>query len=394
MPIGRRTALRFAIGRAVVTVDRLSPFSIAARLDGDQAVLDVRGEVDAVGTPVLGAFFDAILASGYLSVLLDMSEMRSIDASGLAMTARVAGTLAAAGGHLTIRSSLTEIVRVLDLAWLTGLVTLELSPSRRDHLGPEETAPALARSSPAVLSEVQPAMTPVSSIPANQDVVDAVLRLVVALARATVGGADGASVTLRRHGRLATVAASDQTILDMDTEQYATGEGPCVDAAMAGRWFHAESLDKETRWPAFTPKARALGISAILSSPLLARERPMGALNIYSRSATAFGAEEQELAGLFAAEASNVLTAAGADVDNDRLATRVRGALRTREIIAEAQGIIMEREDISDQEAFDVLRRSSRASGRPLRDGAKDVVDSARHNDPDPHSGPSDAYHG
>ena len=74
-------------------------------------------------------------------------------------------------------------------------------------------------------------------------------------ARTSVNGADGVSVSLLRHGELMTVAASDETIMEMDTEQYATGEGPCVDASLRGRWFHAESLDIETRWPSFTPRA-------------------------------------------------------------------------------------------------------------------------------------------
>lgn len=91
-------------------------------------------------------------------------------------------------------------------------------------------------------------------------------------------GADGVSVSLRRHGHLATVASSDQTILEMDADQYATGEGPCVDASVEGRWFHVESLDNETRWPAFIPRAQKLGINAILSIPLLAGDRPIGAL--------------------------------------------------------------------------------------------------------------------
>src|SRR5688500_3917649 len=67
----------------------------------------------------------------------------------------------------------------------------------------------------------------VAAIPANVDVIDAALRLVVALARVTVGGADGVSVCLRRQGALTTVAASDETVNGMDSDQYATGEGPC-----------------------------------------------------------------------------------------------------------------------------------------------------------------------
>jgi anti-anti-sigma factor len=352
----------------------LAGFGVSARFEGDEAVLDVRGEVDVIRARVLGAFFDAMTASGYPSVVLDLSEMDSIDAAGLALTASAASSLVAAGGGLTVRSSSTEIARVLDIDWLSGLVGLEISESRRGRLGREELEPVSPSLLGAADPEVSQVPTAVTAIPANEDVVDGALRLVVALARATVGGADGASVTLRRHGRLSTVAASDRTVLQMDADQYATGEGPCVDASIAGRWFHAEELDQETRWPAFTPRARALGISAILSSPLLARDRPVGALNIYSRTATAFAAEEQELAAVFAAEASKVLTAAGADVTDEQLSGRVQGALRTREIIAEAQGIIMEREDIGEKEAFDVLRRSSRSSGRPLRQEAGDIV--------------------
>jgi GAF domain-containing protein len=179
----------------------------------------------------------------------------------------------------------------------------------------------------------------------------------------------------------------------MDADQYSTGEGPCVDASIAGRWFHAGSLDQETRWPAFTPKARALGISAILSSPLLARDRPVGALNIYSRTATAFAAKEQELAAMFATEASSILTHSEVHLTDDQLTGRLQGALRTREIIAEAQGVIMEREEVGEKEAFDMMCRSSRSSGRSLREGAMDVVDSTQRHRPDIHPEPAGERH-
>src|SRR6185312_16538081 len=105
---------------------------------------------------------------------------------------------------------------------------------------------------------------------------------------------------LFRYNALTTVASSDQTILDMDAEQYATGEGPCVDASVSGHWLHAESLDTETRWPSFTPRARGLGIEAILSLPLRTFEKPVGALNVYSRTANAFETKDQATAAAFA----------------------------------------------------------------------------------------------
>ena len=190
-------------------------------------------------------------------------------------------------------------------------------------------------------SSVPPAGGGATSLPTDDDLVDATLHLVVELARTTVGGADGVSVSLRRHGRLATAAASDQTVLDMDTQQYATGEGPCVDASNKGRWFHSPSLAAEVRWPAFTPKAMALGIRAILSSPLVTWGQPVGAINIYSHRPLAFAADDQRLAMKFATEASALLADAGVDVPpTTERSERFQASLRSREIIAQAQGVI------------------------------------------------------
>jgi hypothetical protein len=50
----------------------------------------------------------------------------------------------------------------------------------------------------------------VTSLPSGDDVVDGALRVVAHLAQGTVAGADGVSVSLRCHGRLATVATSSR----------------------------------------------------------------------------------------------------------------------------------------------------------------------------------------
>jgi anti-anti-sigma factor len=353
---------------------------VLAGLADDQAVLTVRGEVDFKSAPQLDVLFDAVTASAYPSVVLDPTGMDSIDPAGLTVIVTAASSLIASGDQLTIRSSLSEIARVLDSSWLAGLISLELPGPSLERLGPEQAIPDSAISLRVALPDVAQHLSRAKVVPANDGAIDGALRLAVALARTMVDGADGASVTLRRDGRLGTVAASDQTVSDMDANQYATGEGPCVDAAIEGRRFHAQSLEEETRWPAFTPRARALGISAILSSPLLAEGQPVGALNIYSRTAAAFGAKEQELASVFATEASNILSDAGVQMNDDQMTGRFEGALRTREIIAETQGVIIERQDVGEDDAFDILRRFSQRSGRPLsragrgRDGLGSAV--------------------
>lgn len=364
----------------------LSGFAVCLEFVDDRAVLAVRGEVDILTAADLGAIVEAVIGRGHRSVVLDLAGLDFMDASGLGVIAVGAHRLGLSGGALTIRSPSAMVRRILDITGLTAVVRLEQPepvPARSPgRLGPEQPIDLPEVPVEIELDGLARRLT-VTTVPADNDVVDGALRLVVALARATVGGADGVSVSLRRHGRLATVAASDRTILDMDADQYATGEGPCVDASVEGRWFHAESLETETRWPAFTPRAQELGIKAILSSPLLARDRPVGALNIYSRAAAAFAPKDQELASVFASEASAILTDAGLGVTDDELTNRLGEALWTRQVIAQAQGVMMERDGVGEDAAYAIIRRASSGTGSPLRERAVEVVASARRPQPD-----------
>jgi anti-anti-sigma factor len=358
--------------------------SVEARFAGEQAIIAVRGEANIESVRKLGAVFSGVIASGYRSVVLDVGELDVVDRALLHVIARTACRLVASGGELTIRSPTAMVTRTLDITWLSGRVSRDLRSGPPPHrLGQEQSAAV-----PVSHDGRAHAQAPrrVAAIPADHDVVDGALRLVVELAQMTVAGADGVSVSLRRHGRLATVAASNETVSAMDSDQYATGEGPCVDASVNGHWFHTESLDHETRWPAFTPRAKALGINAILSNPLMADGRPVGALNIYSRSPAVFTPKDQELAAAFATHASVVLADAGANVSDEELAGRQREALQVREIIALAQGVIMVREGVDQERAYATLRRSSRRASTTIRELAEEIVASAEWSQapPDP----------
>ena len=370
--------------------DLLGQFAVTVGFGKTSAVVAIRGEADRVNAPELGAILDAVIER-HRFVVLDLSELDFINGWGLGVIAARASRLRRSGGTLTIRSSSAMVLRMLDTTGMAELVRLEHPDPSLHRLGAEQSIEIADAPEPYLPPSQIPRIT---AIPADADVVDGALRLVVALARVTVGGADGVSASLRRHGRLATVAASDQTISDMDASQYATGEGPCVDASVKGRWFHAESLDVETRWPAFTPRAQALGINAILSSPLLAKERPVGALNIYSRTAMAFAPKDQELAAVFAAETSLVLSSVGVDVTDEQLSSRRSEALGTRRVIAQAEGVIMEREGVEADDAYSMLCDYSRRSNQPFRERAEDVVASTRRLRLDPESGPGESDDG
>ena len=370
--------------RAPMSPDLDSPhdFEVTCSFGGDIVVLGVRGEVDIATAPQLGALLDAVVDQGYASISLDLADLDFMGSTGVDVVASVVSRLGAVGGGLTIRSAPTLVIRLLEITGLSELVRFEEPEPDLESMGPAETSKPSPVQATSGIDGVTAHLQQIPALPADHHAIDTALQLVVSLARATVTGANGVSVSLQRHGRLATVAATDQTVLDMDAAQYATGEGPCVDASKEGRSFSMESLDRETRWPSFTPKARELEIAAIVSNPLLVEGRPVGALNIYSRTAAAFSDNEQELAATLASEASLILGKAGADVSDDELSLRLQETLKSRQIIARAEGVIMEREGVSANDAYRLLVDFSRIGSQPLRQRAADVVDSTRRRQP------------
>lgn len=342
-----------------------------------QIVVAVSGEIDMATAPDLRCLLGALADRGHTDVVLDLVGLDFIDSVGLQVIADTSERLRSSEGGLKLRGPSERTRRVLDISAVSGLVEIEPSDPGALSLGSEQQSGDDSKMVGAAPAE--PDLSRVAAMPAGQDVVDAALELITALAQATVGGADGVSVSLTRHGKLTTVAATDDTIAQMDRDQYGTGQGPCVSAAAEGHWFHVESLAEEVRWPDFVPRARAGGIASILSTPLLvAPDRPVGALNIYSHGERAFGPREQELAALFATQASRVLAQSGADIATEEAAQRLQAALGVREVIAQAQGVVMAREGVTAVEAYAALRRRSTVADIPLRQQARETVASTQ----------------
>jgi anti-anti-sigma factor len=302
-----------------------------------RVVVALRGEFDVCTAPVFAGVVGALIHGDPLDVVLNLSELSFMDGAGLRVIADAANRLGAADRAMVISSPSLIVRRILEITGLDGLVETgptEVATNRLGREQREDDRSALVSATPSGLA-LTSAMSPPQ---AHHGVVDAALRLVTALAQSTVGGADGVSVSLTRNGQLTTVAASDETIAQMDRDQYATGEGPCVSAAAEGHWFHVESLADEVRWPRFIPRAMTGGIASILSTPLMVSDRPVGALNIYSNTPRAFGVEAQELAALFASQASGVLSEARPDQRGITVAERAGQVLadaRRPDVVAE-----------------------------------------------------------
>jgi hypothetical protein len=94
----------------------------------------------------------------------------------------------------------------------------------------------------------------------------------------------------------------------------------------------------------------------------------LGALNLHSKAANAFGEASRTVGLVFAAHAAVALSSAIHD-------EQMEDALQSRDVIGQAKGILMAREGVDAQEAFDMLRRASQRLNVKLRDVASGVID-------------------
>lgn len=207
-----------------------------------------------------------------------------------------------------------------------------------------------------------------------EEPLDAILEIVCYDARAEIPHADEVSVTLADRRGFRTAAHTSDSVKKADELQYELDEGPCVDSSKEHQVFEIEAMPREERWPRYAPGAAEVGIGSSISLPLYGGDGSSGALNVYSLREGAFDDDDRRVGGEFARRASVLLANAATFAAQTELAEQLRQAVETREVIGKAIGIIMEREGISDDAAFGMLRTASQNGNVKLRDLAEQLV--------------------
>jgi hypothetical protein len=206
------------------------------------------------------------------------------------------------------------------------------------------------------------------------------LEEVVGLAVTTIEGCDYAGIFVVEGGSVSTPVSTDPVVIRLDGIQHSTEEGPCLDAVATGRAFYAEDLGDDVRWPSCGREMSAIGIRSLLALPLTLNGSA-GALNLYARYPHAFGVIDRGRAQLLGAIAGVAYSSVRGHEEEERRAGELQAALATREMIGQAQGILMERERISADAAFDILRRASQHLNIKLRVVAQNLVDTGERPD-------------
>jgi GAF domain-containing protein len=219
------------------------------------------------------------------------------------------------------------------------------------HLNPDDAA-AFARLSQEMAGEPDTEQT---------------VQRVVELAQQSIPGCDFAGFTLTHKDHLETAAATDPVIARLDQAQHDLGEGPCLAAARNEETYLIRDTLDEPRWPRWAAAAAEVGIRSVLSVQLTGPEHLHAAMNLYSTTVDAYDEDAILTAQIYATHAGNAIAATN---QSDQLQT----ALRTRHLIGLAQGMLMMRYSLTEEQAFRFLARNSQDTNTKLRDVATKLI--------------------
>ena len=201
---------------------------------------------------------------------------------------------------------------------------------------------------------------------------DQTLARIAEVAGTSVPGFDHVGISIvTRSGEIETRAATDPLVGQLDDLQYQLGEGPCLSAMREQPVVAVPHARHDQRWPAYMPRAVALGLRSQLAVRLFLDDHgTLGGLNLYSTTRDILDEEAEPIADLFAAHAASAL-------EKTREVTELYTALESRQIIGQAIGIVMERYGLHEDRAFAFLVRASSHGNVKIRDLSRRLVEEA-----------------
>jgi GAF domain-containing protein len=207
----------------------------------------------------------------------------------------------------------------------------------------------------------------------TEETLEDTLQRVASLACRTLEPCDLASVTMITDGRPSTPVQTDPGADELDRAQYRSERGPCLQAYDV-RGAVRRTINDDAPWPEFAAEAEKSGVRSVLSVPLVASDRALGALNLYSKTAESYSEADEETALLFSEQAAVACANAEVYWRTYALTEHLREALDSRDVIGQAKGILMARRGCTPEVAFEALRKVSQHRNIKLRQIAEQVV--------------------
>jgi GAF domain-containing protein len=245
-----------------------------------------------------------------------------------------------------------------------------------DHPGPDGPSHRPLPDLP-LADELSAVAARVSGLLLSEETVASALGLVSSMALDTVPGAVGAGVSIMDERGRRSSGSTDARVERADALQYEFDQGPCLAAAAARQLVRVDDLATDRRWPRWAAAVAPLGLRAAMSAPLVAGDTSLGALKVYAAQPGSFDAHSERLLTLASAQATILVANVQTRERARKLSEGLRQAVRSRDLVSTAKGVVMARHGVPEDVAFGILVSRSCEEGTPLADVARAVVDSA-----------------
>jgi GAF domain-containing protein len=177
-------------------------------------------------------------------------------------------------------------------------------------------------------------------------------------------------------GTLDVAAASGDEMRRLELFETQNLQGPCVEAHRTGQRIDVADLrSSRDRWPDFVDRALEVGLRSVHARPLRARDRVIGAINMFGRDTGELDEADAEVARGLADIASIGIAQKRALSSADKDIVNLRQALDGRRVVDQAVAVLADRRGRERDEAFHVLRAYARAHSARLRDVAQRLLD-------------------
>jgi hypothetical protein len=183
--------------------------------------------------------------------------------------------------------------------------------------------------------------------------------------------ADLAGISMQdRHGEPQRLAASQDALLRLDREERGQQltDAPRGTPLTVGDVRTGHDTATDTQWPEWSSLARALGIGSVLLLGLAPIRGRAVVLELYAGAPDRFHV-------LDSVALRQIATFVGFSLRQADQRSNLELALHSRGVIGQAQGILMERYELTGEQAMNYLRRHSQDSQIPIRDLAAGIVD-------------------
>jgi GAF domain-containing protein len=179
-------------------------------------------------------------------------------------------------------------------------------------------------------------------------------------------------------GDLRVMASSSEAMRLLELFEIQAQEGPCLDCYRTGQRVVCDDLAAaDARWPRFSGEARTAGFRSVQAMPMRLRGTIIGALNLFRVEPGEMRQADVDAAQALADVATIAILQHRAVVEAHLLNEQLNQALNSRVVIEQAKGMLAERESVSMEKAFAMLRHHARNHNLRLGDVARDVITGA-----------------